>query len=61
MWTLCVYCVIGCPDELKDFLARHPEKVKLMGFVMPALWKMRLMKAFQKLFQPFKPQGRILT
>src|SRR5215469_10231203 len=30
VWALLAYSLIGCPDELKDFLARHPEKQDLM-------------------------------
>jgi hypothetical protein len=54
LWAFCAYYELGCPNEFKAFLADHPEKAKLMCFLKPAIWKIRLLNCFQKLINPFK-------
>jgi hypothetical protein len=54
IWALFAYSLIGCPDDLKDFLNRHPKKITLMFFVIPALWKTRLIRRFHKLLHRSK-------
>jgi hypothetical protein len=54
IWALCAYSLIGCPDDLKNFLQRHPEKMHLLLFVLPGIWKTRLISAFHKLLHPSK-------
>jgi hypothetical protein len=46
LWALCAYTQIGCPNELRDFLKRHPEKMKLMVLVWFVILRVRLVRFF---------------
>jgi hypothetical protein len=44
LWALCAYTQMGCTNELRDFLQRHPEKTKLMLLVWFVILKARLVR-----------------
>ena len=44
LWALCAYRQIGCPHEFKDFLTRHPEKLKLMLLLLLGEFKTWLVR-----------------
>jgi hypothetical protein len=50
LWALCVYPLMGCPNEYRDFVERHPEKIKWMLLAMPfvlfGVLKTRLTRLF---------------
>jgi len=54
-WAIYAYSQIGCPDDFKDFLKRHPEKTKFIWFLMLGVWKTRLINAVRNLLHRFKP------
>jgi hypothetical protein len=54
LWALCEYYQIGCPEEFKEFLKRHPEKAYLMWFLRPAVWKTRLINGLHNLLHGSK-------
>ena len=50
LWALFAYVQLGCPNEFRDFLQRHPEKLKLMPVVFFATLKARIGNFFRGLF-----------
>jgi hypothetical protein len=48
LWALCAYPQIGCPNEFRDYLKRHPEKMILMPLVWLGTLKARLTGVFSK-------------
>ncbi len=44
LWALCAYALIGCPSEFRDYLKRHPEKLKLMPLVLYGTLKTRFVR-----------------
>lgn len=48
LWALCAYFQIGCPNELLEFLERHPEKFILMPLVLLGVIKTRMVRIFYR-------------
>lgn len=58
LWALCAFCALGCPQDLQEFLRRHPEKLKLMLLMILVMWQGRLVRAFKKLLGAFIPKSK---
>jgi hypothetical protein len=52
LWALCAYVQLGCPNEFRDFLQRHPEKLKYIPLVCYVTIKNRIGNFFSKLVRP---------
>ena len=53
LWAMCVYIQLGCPNEFKEFLNRHPEKMKLMPLIALAILKARFIRIISSPFRIF--------
>ncbi|MCX6896219.1 MAG: hypothetical protein NTZ16_12120 [Verrucomicrobia bacterium] len=51
LWALCAFPMLGCRNEFKDFLERHPKKLILMPLVILAFLKQRLGRFLKKPFR----------
>jgi hypothetical protein len=50
LWAMCLFCQLGCPDDLKAFLKQHPEKRPLFYLAVVGHVKTRIGKSIHKLF-----------